>query len=220
MYDLFNEIRRSLVSPTLPGWEGQKMMSVIQDAHLRVNVPANAKKAGVLVLVGSSGSSDILLIRRQNHPKDKHSGQLSFPGGKFEPTDRKLLDTAIREANEEVGLTANDFELVGNLSPLYIPVSNFHVFPFVALSHKKVNFNIDLSEVAETLHLPLSAILTRTPQKTNMTLSSGFNLSHVPYFPLNQHKVWGATAMILAELSYILQSNPNLQKYSKNNSDQ
>ena len=215
MQDLLSEIRHTLKTQSLPGWEGQRMMSVSQDAHLRRYVPESAKKAGVLVLLGSSGNSDILLIRRQNHPEDKHGGQVSFPGGKQEPSDNVLLDTALREAKEEVGVKANDIELIGQLSPLYIPVSNFHVFPFVAVSDRKVDLVIDPSEVAETLHLPLSTIFTETPQTASIRLSTGYRLSGVPYFPLDQYKVWGATAMILAELSYILRSNDNFTEIFK-----
>ena len=194
------ELIKGALSLDLPAWEGQKQMSVIQDEHLRKSPPAHAKQAGVMVVLEESQHS-ILLIERALHPGDKHKGQLSFPGGQFEPHDQDILQTALRETQEEVGLTIGQEEVIGRLSPLYIPVSNFNVFPHVTVVEAIHELRPDPSEVARTHKLPIETILKPIIARTQMKLSNGLTLNSIPYYPLLDKHVWGATAMILAELS-------------------
>lgn len=199
-------------SPNLPGWSAQRRMSVRQDEHLRLKVPSSARHAAVLALIHNETAPVVYLIERQHHQHDRHSGQLSFPGGKVEPDDESLLHTALREAREEIGLNEDDVEVIGELSSLYIPVSNFLVHPFVAYSEADLNLKAEEAEVASILKLHLASLLTDPPNTTDMHLPNGLKLTNVPYYPLANHQVWGATAMILSELGYILQSNPKFAK--------
>ena len=153
-----------------------------------------------MVVVEESQRS-ILLIERAHHPSDKHKGQLSFPGGQFEPEDEDLLHTALRETQEEVGLAIGKEEIIGHLSPLYIPVSNFNVFPHVTVIEEILELKPDPTEVARTHRLPIETILKPKIERTQMKLSNGLTLNSIPYYPLLDKHVWGATAMILAELS-------------------
>lgn len=201
----------------LPGWQAQRRMSVREDAHLRQHVPVTAKKAGVLVPITCEEIPSVVLIKRQTHQKDHHSGQLSLPGGKFEKSDQNILQTAIRETHEEIGLHAQDYEIVGNLSPLYIPVSNFHVFPHVAVIKESVKYQPEEAEVEQVLHLDIRTLFKNPVTRRDLTISNGFILKQVPYFPLDNHIVWGATAMILAEFAHVLASSPNFADLHKNN---
>lgn len=193
----------------LPGWQAQRLMSVREDEHLRTTVPQHAKKAAVLSLVSLHERPSVILIKRQAHEHDKHSGQLSFPGGQMEAGDDSLLTTALREAHEEIGLVREQIDVLGPLSPLYIPVSNFHVYPYLAISEGPHSWHPEPGEVAEVLELNLDIIIDQNVQYTDMHLRNGLKLSRVPFYPLENHKVWGATAMILAELGHILNSNSN-----------
>lgn len=197
---------------TLPGWQAQRRMSVRQDEHLRLKVPPDARDAAVLALIHTKEEPGVYLIERQHHDKDRHSGQLSFPGGQVEPHDKDLLSTALRESQEEIGLDTGMIEVVGSLSPLYIPVSNFLVHPFVAHSHEELSLNREEKEVARILKLDLGTLLHQETRTRTVRLRNGMNLDNVPFYPLGDVFVWGATAMILAELGHILESNPKFAK--------
>ncbi|MEL6862853.1 MAG: CoA pyrophosphatase, partial [Bacteroidota bacterium] len=142
---------------------------------------------------------------------DRHSGQVSFPGGRYEPEDKSLASGAIREAQEEVGINPSDIQLLGRLTELYIPVSNFLVHPFVGFVNHRPSFIPQESEVAEILEVPLSHLLdpmnTRT---TKIHLPQNVILSDVPYYHVAQKVVWGATAMMLSEFLEVVEAaRPN-----------
>lgn len=188
---------------TLPGWEGQKRLSVLQDQTLRTKGNPNAKDAAVMVILIMEKQS-ILLMERTAHPNDKHSGQLSFPGGKHEMEDQTFRDTAIRETEEEIGLKLDSQDILGALTPLYIPVSGFLVHPFVTSVPTLPTLNPDPNEVAAVMELPLASIFVDDFPKKDITTSSGLLLKNVPIIPLQEKYVWGATGMILGELSTFL----------------
>ena len=194
-------IKRRLLQP-LPGHSAQMAMAAYQ-TRLNVIPPATAKAAAVLITIheGALGLQTTL-IQRVSDDKDKHSGQISFPGGKYELVDADLVSCAIREAYEEINLDRSSVEVLGKLSQLYIPVSGFQVTPVVAIVSKE--FLVDLvpqpSEVSEILHVPISDILAKeTIRSKDMVMQSGIKLINVPYFYLGGKVVWGATAMILNE---------------------
>ncbi|MEM9885994.1 MAG: CoA pyrophosphatase [Bacteroidota bacterium] len=146
-----------------------------------------------------------LIQRTATNPNDRHGGQISFPGGKQEEADNHLRDTAFREAEEEIGVSKKDIELVGALTPLYIPVSNFMVHPFVGYLPYSPQFKKQETEVAEVLEIKLSALNNQDNiRRKDIKLSQGIRLKDVPYFYLHEKTVWGATAMILSEWQAIL----------------
>lgn len=193
------------------------MMTVKEDEHLRRAVPANSKKAAVLITIDLVETPSIVLIKRRPHPKDHHSGQISLPGGKTETADASLLDTALRETHEEIGVPSTNLDVFGALSPLYIPVSNFEVHPFVALLTEPVVYSPQASEVDDILFLGFRELFTDPIPRINIETPFGFQLKDVPYFPVNQQVVWGATAMILSEFAHILRSYPNFTQIFKSN---
>ena len=166
----------------------------------------NPKQAGVMALFYPKGQdrTHLLLIQRKSHPKDVHSNQIGFPGGKMEKSDEDLRATAIRETYEEVGVPMDRIEVVRGFSEIYIPPSNFEVQPFMGLYRNPEPFIAQESEVAALIEVPLEEVLSNANLYTeNLTTSYAKNVS-VPAFKLNGHTVWGATGMMLSEIRAML----------------
>ena len=195
------------LTQALPGKPAQyKMAHAVRYNHQPA--PPNARIACVLALLyPKNEESHIVLIERMSTNKnDRHSGQISFPGGGLENSDANLGAGAIRETNEEVGVISEDIELLGKMTELYIPVSNFLVHPFIGKIDYTPHFKPQLSEVKSILEVPLS--LLRDPatlQKTDLRLSNQLTLKNVPYYNVHNHVVWGATAMMLSEFLEIIE---------------
>lgn len=128
-----------------------------------------------------------------------HSGEVSLPGGGFEASDATLEHTALREANEELGIDVSHIEIVTSLSPIWIPVSNFRITPYVGLLHERPDFRVAPDEVAVLLETPLSLLVDPAIVQRETRELRG-RLVTVPYFLVESHKVWGATALVLAQL--------------------
>ena len=193
-----------ILSGELPGWRAQqKLSSVGYDTH-RIP-PSDAKQAAVLALLypDDSGALTTIFIKRPAHPHDKHSGQISFPGGQVEQQDADLWQTAIRECEEELGIPREDIQRLGALSSVYVFVSRFQVYPFVGYLSVKPKLTIQESEVAYPIHTALSTL--RLPPKTkSLQVRQDVTLKDVPYWDLNGDTLWGATAMITSELIHLL----------------
>lgn len=147
--------------------------------------------------------TNLLLILRKAY-QGVHSNQIAFPGGKVEPGDIDLLDTALRETYEEVGVPKSEIEVICSLTEVYIPPSNFKVQPYVGLYKKKVPFQIQKSEVAALVEVALSDFLDEGKITTQTLTTSYATNIEVPAFHLNGHIVWGATAMMLSEIKELL----------------
>jgi 8-oxo-dGTP pyrophosphatase MutT (NUDIX family) len=167
----------------------------------------NPKKAGVMALFYPDvrNRTHLLLILRKSHPKDVHSNQIGFPGGKVEKGDADLMATALRETYEEVGAPPGKIEVVRGFSEIYIPPSNFEVKPFMGLYRKTEPFVAQASEVAALIEVPLNAFMDDAYLFTeNLSTSYAQNVS-VPAFKLNGYIVWGATSMMLSEIRVLLE---------------
>lgn len=160
----------------------------------------NPKASAVLSLFyPKNGLAHLLLIVRSSYP-GVHSSQIAFPGGKKELEDLDLQETALREANEEVGISPTEIEIVKQWSDLYIPPSNFMVSAFMGISQQTQNFVLQPDEVSGIIELPVTDLLNDSlVQNVLMNTSYGSDIS-VPAFVINDHIVWGATAMILSEI--------------------
>ena len=131
----------------------------------------------------------------------EHSGQIGFPGGKYEEIDKNLEATALRESHEEIGIQEQDVQIVGRLSDLYIPVSDFLVHPFVGYLDYAPMFVLQENEVKDILEVDFELFfLPKILKKMDYRINEKMTLRDVPYFDINGHVVWGATAMILGEL--------------------
>ncbi len=196
------------LSQPLPGPTAQiKMASGTRKKF--PTIPANAKEACVLCLLYLKNNEwHIVLTQRvSTNTNDRHSGQMSFPGGKYEPTDSTYENGALRETEEEVGIAADDITILGKLTPLYIPVSNFYVHPFVGVLDYVPAFTPEVQEVQEIVETPLSLLLEdSTRQITDLTIR-GYAIKEVPYFNVYGKVVWGATAMMLSEFVDIIKES-------------
>jgi 8-oxo-dGTP pyrophosphatase MutT (NUDIX family) len=132
-----------------------------------------------------------------------HSGQISFPGGKMEPDDKDLLFTALRECQEEIGIEAARIQVLGSLSPLYIPVSKFEVYPVVGYLSEEPVFIPQTKEVVSILEVPVTRILEADVIEYRTVHYNGKEES-IPYFNIQNKFVWGATAMILSEFVQVI----------------
>ena len=201
---LINKIQKRLIAP-LPGWSAQSIMSPVQTEAYRQAKP-DAKHAGVMTLLHPNGDGlDVTYIKRpQRNPMDKHSGQVSFPGGKKEKDDTDLIHTALRETHEEIGINPGDIHILGQLTPLYVYVSNFLVFPSVGYLDYKPDFKLQESEVDYTITIPLNELIDPQTVQAKAIQVRGFTLHDVPYFALGDEVLWGATAMITSEFVEII----------------
>lgn len=197
-------LQRALSQP-LPGVEAQ-----LQLAHparsLDVPVGVRAREAAVLILLFEQGGHwHFPLIQRTDHnPNDRHRGQISFPGGKRDPEDDSLIATALRETEEEIGVDRERIHVLGQLSTLYIPVSNFAVTPTVAFIDHIPTWRPQPGEVDHVIEVPLARLHAEdVVQHTEISLDSRIRLREVPYFDLAGQIVWGATAMILSEFRQV-----------------
>ncbi len=164
------------------------------------------RKAGVLVALfpGSDSSTGVLLIKRRSDLPE-HAGQIAFPGGRQEH-DETLQETALREAYEEIGLDAATVEMLGPLTPIYIPVSNYCVYPYIgALNRLPDLFILQKTEVQHVLTVPVSQLTAPATRRSEIWKVRGADVQ-VPFFEVNRETIWGATAMILAELLMIMES--------------
>jgi 8-oxo-dGTP pyrophosphatase MutT (NUDIX family) len=204
---LIRELEKRLQLP-LPGKPAQyKMAHEVRQCFKPP--PTDAKTACVLVLLyPKSADWHIVLIQRKSgHPNDRHGGQIGFPGGRYEKADGKLVNGALREAEEEVGIHSEDVKVLGTLTELYISVSNFRVFPFVGCLHYTPVFSPQFSEVDAILEIPFAHLQhPDTVQKIDLKISENIILKNVPYFNIHEKVVWGATAMILSELLEVLKN--------------
>ena len=162
--------------------------------------------SGVLFLLYplADGSTATVFIQRPKY-NGVHSGQISFPGGRFEPVDTSLDQTALRETYEEIGVDSKDIEIVGKLTDLYIPPSNHLVSPFVGISHRMPSFEADPIEVESIIRIPLHEFLrSGCTQHIPITLADGSRL-HTPCYVIDGLVIWGATAMMIAEFLQLLE---------------
>lgn len=204
--ELLNRLKASLMT-TLPGAKAHsKMASQVRLNELKFSSDAsNAIKSSVLILLYPRQKQlYTTLILRQTY-NGVHSGQVSFPGGRFEDTDSSLIQTALREAQEEVNIDPERVNILGSLSELYIPPSNFLVLPVVGTTDVPPDFRADVSEVAEIIESDLSFLFTESLRKKKIIQVRETEIE-APYYDVNGHTVWGATAMILSELKEIIES--------------
>ena len=189
----------------LPGREAQFLMAPLERQDT-TEVPDDHVLACVVALIFPKKKDwNVVLIERvMDNANDHHAGQLSFPGGKFEDTDYSYQDCALREAEEEIGINGSDVGIIGELSSIYIPVSNFLIYPFVGFMGDEPEFSIQRNEVQNIHEVPLRHFLdVRTKKKTDMDVR-GRLLKEVPYYEVNNLPLWGATAMIMSEFEQII----------------
>ena len=208
MLEEFTIRLKNQLSEELPGLEAQnKMLPTARDERFVFPVYETAPvHSAVLILFyqGSDGHIHFPLIQRTTS-NGAHSGQVGLPGGKYEERDLTMINTALREAHEEIGIDPANCTILGSLTPLHIAVSNFVVTPIAGFTNVKPSFIPEPSEVENIIESPLDDLLNPALKK-NGTIIIRDNLKvQTPYFDLANRVVWGATAMILSELTEIIE---------------
>jgi 8-oxo-dGTP pyrophosphatase MutT (NUDIX family) len=205
----FLQIVPYLDAVNLPGEAAHNVM--VPQQRLEITKKINfseikPKNAAVMMLFYPKDSITHLVLIVRNSYKGVHSSQIAFPGGKYEKEDVNFEQTALRETHEEIGIHSDKIQVLKAFTHLYIPPSNFMVYPFLGICRDEISFYPDPNEVADIIELPLTTFLSDSIViKTEMTTSYAKSIE-VPAFKIEEHIVWGATAMMLSELKIVLNS--------------
>jgi len=197
-----DEIRAALMRP-LPGPAAQvRLTPPYRVEQLYQAPPADARPAGVLIVLYPLSGALCFPLTRRTEDVEKHKGQISLPGGAQEAGE-SLLDTALRETREEIGVAVDPAAVLGSLSPVYIPPSGFLITPYVAALPERPRFQVMDNEVAELIEVPLAALFEPAAVRRETWSVRGIQ-AEVPFFQIGPHKVWGATAMVLSEFAAVI----------------
>jgi 8-oxo-dGTP pyrophosphatase MutT (NUDIX family) len=204
MHDFATRLKTEILKG-LPGTDAQWQMAS-SDRFIK-NFPRlpgkDVRIAAVLILLyPSNGSICTVLMQRPDY-NGVHGGQISFPGGKQEPEDADVIQTALREANEETGVDPSKISIIGTLTPLFIPVSNMIVTPVAGWLNEVPLYNIKPDEVVFLFEADLKKLLEPSIVKLKPFKIRG-EMVEIKYFDYNGNTIWGATAMILHELLIII----------------
>ncbi len=208
---LIKKLERAL-KEKLPGEKAQNIMSPVSgETHVYKKAdPAYSLKAAVLICFYPEKNNIYLPLIKRPKYGGVHSGQIAFPGGRYEDHDTCLTETALREAQEEIGIDPRKIILTGQLSKLYIPPSNYLVTPIVGFTENKPDFIIDPLEVDQLLIFNLSDLLDKNASvKSNVMTALNLRMD-VPSFFIKGHVIWGATAMIISELITVIKNKTDV----------
>lgn len=205
MFDIAAHLKQKLQEP-LPGMDAQYEMAPATRERYPIErlKPETYRKSAVMILIYSLNNNYYIPLTKRHTYDGKHSGQISLPGGKIDESDINLQHTALRELSEEIGIN-DHVDVIGTLTPIYIPVSNFYVEPYIGIySHSEINFSTNEREVNELIHLDLEVLKSdKIIQTEGIVHGDGYKLK-TPYFEVEGNIIWGATAMILNEFKKLI----------------
>ncbi|RLD63441.1 MAG: coenzyme A pyrophosphatase [Bacteroidetes bacterium] len=201
MFDSFIERLKYQLSKELPGESAHKIMS----PSFRFNNYSSKSpvKSSVLILLYPYNNDIYTVLIKRAEYDGFHSAQISFPGGKYESSDNVLSQTALRETYEEIGIEPELIKIIGPISSIYIPISNYTAQPFIGYVNKKPDFKIDTFEVSNVINVKISELLDNVNKKNGL-FKVGNKKIQAPYYNANGNKIWGATAMVLCEFIKIV----------------
>lgn len=200
---------KKVLAQDLPGRKAQEnMLAQPRKAITMPNSVSDATPASVLILLYQLKDDIWFFLTERTHTVDTHKGQISFPGGVKE-INESLEDTARRETWEEIGIPADDINIIGELTPLFVPVTGFLIHPFVGWIDFIPEIKAEPSEVASIFSVPLTQLVSDDREKRELWNLRGHDVD-VPFFKFSGHKVWGATAMILSEFKQVQLEAGNL----------
>lgn len=207
MITSIDEIQKRLSGP-LPGPEAQLKMAPAQRAQqLKENADKipTARKSAVMILFFHDNHELKMIVIRRSEYMGVHSGQIAFPGGGYEATDGDIENTAYREVEEEIGIERKEIKLLGRLTDIYVPPSNFIISVFVGYLPQRPAYKIQEREVAEVIEIPFKEFKkSELVKQKEFFIRSQNASSYAPYFDLENAEIWGASAMVISELIEIL----------------
>lgn len=206
-FDDFLKYLPKIANVTLPATLAHAKMVPDNRAELLKNIKFDLitpKQSAVMMLFYPKASMTHLALIVRTPYKGVHSAQIAFPGGKVELSDANLKATALRETHEEIGVHPKRIEIIRSFTEVYIPPSNFMVYPYLGVSQEELQFKLQPEEVAGIIELPIRDFLDeKIITKTMMSTSYAENIE-VPGYQFEEHFIWGATAMIMSELKETL----------------
>ena len=193
------------ITNDLPGEESHQKMGVNYDQSIELSFSKNnSTPAAVLILLYSEDNEIYFFLTKRTDALENHKGQISLPGGTQEGNE-KLIDTALRETREEIGINKTSISIIGTITPLFVPVTGFMIYPFIGYSLNKLDPKPDPVEVAAIFSVNISDLLNKENRTIEQRSIGGYDVQ-VPYFKLNDYQVWGATSMILSEFRDLIKS--------------
>ena len=202
MIPLFIEALTKRLRRDLPGKSAQRKMMITPNRFQTENQENEGIPASILLLLYPLEGEWFFFLTKRSQNVEHHKGQISLPGGVVEENESKK-NAAIRETNEEIGVDKNSIKIIGSLTPFYIPVSNFHIFPYVGWAEEKPHTKVQDTEVRRVFSVSINDLILEDNLKIKKDYFSNTPVT-VPYFDLNGETVWGATSMILSEFKFIL----------------
>ena len=193
------------INKDIPGADSHQKMRVIYDQSIELPFSKiNSTQAAVLILLYLADNEIYFFLTKRTDERKHHKGQISLPGGTQEENE-KLIDTSLRETQEEIGINKTSISIIGTITPLFVPVTGFMIYPFIGYSLNKLNPKPDPLEVATIFSVNISDLLNKENRTTEQRNIRGYDVQ-VPYFKLNDYQVWGATSMILSECRDLIKS--------------
>ncbi len=202
-FQIFTDTLRHRLAQPLPGALAHDKMASNSRWRLTVKPNERTRKSAVLILFYPYQQSIFVPLILRPQYDGVHAGQMAFPGGRYERTDRDLIQTALREAQEEIGIRVTDVQVLGPLTELFIPPSNFYVLPVVGVMARKPDFYPDPREVDQVIEVPLDA-LTDQSIVGRMDMTVRGVAVDAPFYQIENFRVWGATAMMISELLTVM----------------
>ena len=175
-----------------------RVRSVLSRRQRKVVADPRLRKAAVLMPVYEDGDGLHILFTRRSEEMPQHRGQIAFPGGGQHPDDASLLVTALREAEEEIGLRPGDVEILGELDDTATATSNFIVSPFVGFIPHPYSFRVNAAEIVELIPLPLSILCDPSRFREELWDRDDAKIP-VYFYMVGSHVIWGLTARILKQ---------------------
>lgn len=207
-FKYFTEKLRRQLSEPLPGVEAHERMNTQSPLRRLVTPNDKTRKSAVLILFyPHQNEVHVPLILRPAYD-GVHASQMAFAGGRHEHTDENLTRTALREAQEEIGIKATDVEVIGQLTELFIPPSNFFVLPVVGFIDYRPDFYPDPREVERVFEVPMRTLADENIKGTTTVTTKGYDFD-APFYGIEGHKIWGATALMIAELLALIDKIEN-----------
>jgi 8-oxo-dGTP pyrophosphatase MutT (NUDIX family) len=199
---IIDSIQLRLQQP-LPGKEAQVRMAPSLRNYTNIIQNNPPIQSAVLLLLYPRDRELLIAYFKRPEYDGHHSGQIAFPGGKWEEKDNTLQETALRETQEEFGLNPERIKILGKLSPLFIPISNMEVTPFVGYINHSPTFTPQPEEVSYIIEIPLKCIIDNTKKTCKVKHRNNIEIE-TPMYIFENEEIWGATAMITSEFEEII----------------